>query len=211
MPASPPGKSARADPPSGMNSVSPTKAASPMTCVMQAGVWPGVWIARHVHLADRVGVAVVEQPVELRAVALELGALVEDLAEGVLHDGDVAADAELAAQLLLDVGRGGQVVGMDMGLDQPLDREAVRLDEGDDLVGVVVGDAPGGVVDVHDGIDDGAGVRRRVLDDVGDRVGRRVEEGGDVRTDVHVGFVCHRRFLRGSAQAARQVLMPTRL
>ena len=44
-PASPPGKSARADPPSGMNSVSPTKAASPITCVMQAGVWPGVWIA----------------------------------------------------------------------------------------------------------------------------------------------------------------------
>ena len=44
-PASPPGKSARAEPPSGMNSVSPTKAASPTRKVMQAGVWPGVWIA----------------------------------------------------------------------------------------------------------------------------------------------------------------------
>jgi hypothetical protein len=32
-------------------------------------------------------------------VALELGAFVEDLAEGVLHDGDVLADADLAAQL----------------------------------------------------------------------------------------------------------------
>ena len=46
MPAPPPGKSARAVPPSGMNSVSPMKAASPMTWVMQAGVWPGVYIAK---------------------------------------------------------------------------------------------------------------------------------------------------------------------
>jgi hypothetical protein len=125
--ASPPGKSARAEPPSGMNSVSPTKAASPITCVMQAGVWPGVCIAGG-HLADLVGVAIVEQPVELAAVALELGAFVEDLAEGVLHDGDVLADADLAAQLLLDIGRGRQVVGVDMGLDQPLELEAVLAD-----------------------------------------------------------------------------------
>ena len=37
-------------PPSGMNSVSPTKAASPITWVMQAGVWPGVCMARAVKL-----------------------------------------------------------------------------------------------------------------------------------------------------------------
>ena len=44
----PDGGSARAEPPSGMKSVSPTKAASPITCVMQAGVWPGVCRARQV-------------------------------------------------------------------------------------------------------------------------------------------------------------------
>jgi hypothetical protein len=60
-----------------------------------------------------------------RAVALELGAFVEDLAEGVLHDGDLVADADLAAELFLDVGRGRQVVGMDMGLDQPFQLQAV--------------------------------------------------------------------------------------
>ena len=42
------------------------------------------------HVADLVGVAILEQRVELRAVALELGAFVEDLAEGVLHDDDLA-------------------------------------------------------------------------------------------------------------------------
>jgi hypothetical protein len=48
-------------------------------------------VARRVHhigaqLPDVEAVAVPEEPVELRAVALELGAFVEDLAEGVLHD-----------------------------------------------------------------------------------------------------------------------------
>jgi hypothetical protein len=73
-----------------------------------------------------------EQRVELRAVALELGAFVEDLAEGVLHDHDLAADADLAAELLLDVGRSRQVVGMDVGLDDPLKLQAVFLDVLDD-------------------------------------------------------------------------------
>jgi hypothetical protein len=72
-----------------MNSVSPTKAASPITCTMQAGVWPGVYIAKAA-CHRSVGVAILEQRIELRAVALELGAFVEDLAEGVLHHHDLA-------------------------------------------------------------------------------------------------------------------------
>jgi hypothetical protein len=57
-------------------------------------------------LAQPEGVAVPEQHVELAAVALELGAGVEDLAEYVLDRGDLGADRELAAELLLDVRRG---------------------------------------------------------------------------------------------------------
>jgi hypothetical protein len=134
------------------------------------------------HSADLVGVAVVEQPVELRAVALELGAFVEDLAEGVLHHGDVAPDADLAAQLPLDIGRGGQVVGVDMGLDQPFQRQAPVADMGDQLVGMVIGDAAGGIVDVHHGIDDGAGVRSGVLHHIADGVRGGIEEA------LHLGL-----------------------
>ena len=95
------------------------------------------WRVQHVaaHLADVKAVALFEERVELRAVALELGALVEDLAEGVLDDPDVVADADLAAELLLKIGRGGEVVGMDMGLQDPLHVEALALDMGDDGVG----------------------------------------------------------------------------
>ncbi len=49
--------------------------------------------------ADLEGVAILEQVVELAAVALEFGAGIEDLAEGVLDDGDLVADAEPAAEL----------------------------------------------------------------------------------------------------------------
>jgi hypothetical protein len=78
------------------------------------------------------------------------------------------------------------VVGVDMGLDQPFAGEPVLRDEGDDRIGVVVGDAAGRVVDVHDRIDHGAGLGCRILDDVADGVGRLVEKGGDLRLDAEI-------------------------
>ncbi len=82
-------------------------------------MWPGVCSTSPRSLADVKAVAFLEQLVELAAVALELGALVEDLAEGVLHHGDLVADADLAAEVFLQIGRGGQVVGMDVGFENP--------------------------------------------------------------------------------------------
>lgn len=64
------------------------------------------------HVADLVSVAILEQVIELRPVALELGAFVEDLPEGVLHDHDLRTDPDLAARLLPDIRRGGQMVGV---------------------------------------------------------------------------------------------------
>ena len=63
-----------------------------------------------VEFADREALAVNEQMVELAAVTLEFGPGIEDLAEGVLDDADVLADAERAAEPLFDVGRGKEVV-----------------------------------------------------------------------------------------------------
>ena len=139
------------------------------------------------HGADLVFVAILEQAVELAAVALEFGAFVEDLAEYVLNDLDVLANADLAAELFLNIGRGREVVGMDVGFDDPLKLEAAILDEGDDLVGVLIGDAAGEIVDVHDRVDHGARFGVGIFHDITDGVGRRVEEGGDVRLDAEVG------------------------
>ena len=75
------------------------------------------------HAANGIGIAIDKQPVKLAAVALKLGAFVEDLAEDVLHDGDLVADADLAAKFALDIGRGRQVVGVDMRFDDPFQRQ----------------------------------------------------------------------------------------
>ena len=48
--------------------------------------------------ADHVTVAILEQSVELRAVALELCSFVEDLTEGLLDDRDLVPDAELSPE-----------------------------------------------------------------------------------------------------------------
>ena len=80
---------------------------------------------------------------------LRPGETVVDLGSGA------GFDCFLAAR---QVGDAGKVIGVDMRLDNPLKIELFALDIFDDLVCGIIGDVAGGVVDVHDGIDDGAGI-----------------------------------------------------
>ena len=59
-----------------------------------------------------------EQAAELRPVLLSLAR--EDVRERVLHGADARTDADAPADLLLQIGRGGQMVGMGVRLQQPL-------------------------------------------------------------------------------------------
>ncbi len=67
------------------------------------------------------------------------------------------ADADLAAELFLDVRRAGQVVGMDVRFYEPLQIKAARLDVGDHLIGQFERGAATRVVELHDGVDHRAG------------------------------------------------------
>lgn len=71
---------------------------------------------------------------------------------------------------------------MDMRLDQPFEPETALPDMGDDLVGIV---------DIHDGIDHGAGIGIGVFHHIGDGVGCRVEEGRDIGLDFEIGGIGH--------------------
>jgi hypothetical protein len=97
-------------------------------------VWPGVCSTSRRQAPDRERIAVDEQPIELRPVALELGAFVEHLAKGVLHHRDLRADPDLAPQRLLQVGRGRQVVGMHMGFQHPFHAQPPVTHERDDRI-----------------------------------------------------------------------------
>jgi hypothetical protein len=68
-----------------------------------------------VEFADREALAIREQMVKLPAVALKFGPGIEDLAEDVLDDTDVLADAERTATPVFDLGRSREVVCVDVG------------------------------------------------------------------------------------------------
>lgn len=65
--------------------------------------------------ADGKQLAIGKQMVELAAVARHVVASVEQLAEYLLHRDDMLADADLATQHFLQIGRGGQMIRMHMG------------------------------------------------------------------------------------------------
>ena len=129
------------------------------------------------HLPDHQAVALGKQLVELAAIALKASAFVEDLSKGVLHHGDPLADPDLATQRLLDIGRGGEMVGVDMGFQHPFQPQIIFADERDHGIGRAGVGAPRGVVEIQNGIDHRAGPALGLLHDIGDGVGGLVEKG----------------------------------
>ena len=85
--------------------------------------------------ANRKGVAVFKQVVELAAVGSEFRLQMEDALEHVLHLGDLAADGNFAAQVLAQIGRRREVVGMGMGFQNPVHRQVLLAHESDQLIG----------------------------------------------------------------------------
>lgn len=75
---------------------------------------------------------VLEKVVELGAVTLEI-LQVEELRKDILHNGDVGTNSDLSTKALLQVLSTGHMVGMDMGLKNPVNSQTVLLDVGNNL------------------------------------------------------------------------------
>ena len=136
---------------------------------------------RRLQPADLEPVTVVEQVVELAAVAAEVGPLVEDLAEDLLHGEDFMANRQLTAELFLEIGRRRQVIGMGVRLEQPLNRETFGFYVINERIGRSVRGAPGRRIIVEHAVDDGAGVGGGIAHDMADGEGGFVEERLDYR------------------------------
>ncbi len=132
------------------------------------------------HVADLEAVAVVEQVIELTAIGGEPAACVEQLAEGVLHHGDAITDRQFAAQLLLEIGRRAQMVGVHMGFQQPLHPQVLVAHVVDQALRACMGGAAGCRVVVQHRVDHRTLARFRVADHVAVGKGRGIEEGFDV-------------------------------
>ena len=122
--------------------------------------------------------------VELRTVGLEARLQVEDALEHLLHGGDVMANGSLAAELCLQVGRGGQVVGMGMGFKNPGYLEVIGANVVHHLVGRGVARAAGLGVVVEHRVDDGAGRAVPLVNNIGDGPGGLVKNAVDLAGGV---------------------------
>ena len=71
--------------------------------------------------ADCVTFAIGKQVVKLGAIALELVAGIKNFAKGFLNLGDMFADGDFTAQEVIQISGRGEMVGMLMVLDNPLD------------------------------------------------------------------------------------------
>lgn len=74
---------------------------------------------------------------------------------------------------------------MGMGVENPLDRQPGALDVIEDAVGIDRRRRPGLLVEIENGVDNGASIRGGIGDDILHRKGTLVEEG------LHVGAVAH--------------------
>ena len=132
-------------------------------------------------VAQRNGLTFLKEVVELRAVVLEARLQVEHVLEYALHLGDVGTNADLSTELASQVGCGREVVGVGMGLQNPLRLQAVGAHVVDHLVGTsVVGTARLRVVVEHR-IDDRAVAARAAVNDVGHRPGGWIEHAMHLR------------------------------
>ena len=87
---------------------------------------------------------------------------------------------------LLQVPGTGQVVRMCVGLENPLNLQAVILDVCEQLVSLNCAGSAGLKVEVQHGVDDGRAPGGVVHDDVGHRPGLFVEEGSDGGPGKHL-------------------------
>ncbi|MNT61410.1 hypothetical protein D3C72_1990550 [compost metagenome] len=90
---------------------------------------------------------------------------------------DLAAYGQLAAQLSLEPGGSGQVVGVGVGFQQPVDDQPLLADAAGDTFGPGVGSAAAGGAVIQHRVDDGAAAAGGVADDVAVGTGGRIEEG----------------------------------
>ena len=86
------------------------------------------------------------------------------------------ADGQLTAELFLEIGRRRQVIGVGVGLQQPLDRETFGFHVINEGVGRSVRGAARSRIVVQHAVDDGADIGAGIAHDMADGEGGLVEE-----------------------------------
>ena len=130
----------------------------------------------HLEIADSKPLAIGEKVVEVGPVGPEIVG-VENRTENLLHVADVLADRDSRARFRPEERGCGQVVGMGVGFQHPVDRQPRFFGRGEDCLCRADVGGSRSEVEIEHRIDDRGAARRFVPDEVADRIGRFVEEG----------------------------------
>ena len=119
-------------------------------------------MTRYIHRAGRQRtnaemLAVSQQAIKLRTICRKIRLRVKNALEYLLHRIDVITDGRFATQMLFQIRRRRQMIGMGMGLEYPIDRELVFANKGNHLVSRIGVSTAGLGVVIQNGVDNGAG------------------------------------------------------
>ena len=116
-------------------------------------------------------VTVVQQTVELAAIGGEAVAEVKGLFKDFLYVADSGANRHRCMQAFFEFAGAGNVVGVYVGIQDPVDFQLVLLYELNDLIYRVGGCSPRRGIEIEDGVDDHGVATARIINHVGDRAG----------------------------------------
>ena len=142
---------------------------------------------------------------EGRAVRLEAAFEAVDVLEVLLHLADADTNARGAAQLPAHMGAAGQVVGVGMGFQHPLDRQPLIAHEMDQFIGGIGAEPSGLRFVVEHRINHRGAAGVRVPDHVGKGGGGLVKKGANLGAlrgghenllgDIHFSLYSPRPFI----------------
>ena len=134
--------------------------------------------------ANLESLAILEQMVEFGAIQRNVWRI-KHRAENLLHVAHMFADPDKCAGLVLDVRGGREVVGVNMGLQHPIDFGVIRLCCRQQSINRTDGRLSRSVIVVEHRIDHRSLSALRIDDQIGYRIGRLIEKGLDLWACSH--------------------------
>jgi hypothetical protein len=132
-------------------------------------------------IAEGEALAIGKKMIELPAIGDEIFSRIEDSGEVALHPDNLAADGDATAATLLQALRAREMVGVDMGLENPGEAQLLVGKEMCDAIDALMKGASGARLVVEHGVDDGTIRSPAAMHDMTDRAGGAVVQGFDER------------------------------
>ena len=131
---------------------------------------------KHIEAPKREGIAVGQHKIELATVPAKAITLSKYRSEDLLHRCDLRANRNLSTELLTNVGRAGEMVGVNVGFEDVAQAEVVVSDVLNDFICGLCAQSAGRLIKVQHRVNDGRYSSLSVTDHIGKGRGTLIVE-----------------------------------